>query len=807
MFKTIIAFFCIFLFLKSVNAQSTVSISGVVSDSLGNVLPQVTVKINDQGEYTITNSKGKYRVGTVLKTFTLKFSLLGYKTITLYFNNDVGRNVIANVRLAANINVLEQINITDRENQLSNASMINIADVNSLPLVSGNFETMLKTLPGVSTNNELSSQYSVRGGNFDENLVYLNDIEVNRPLLLRNGQQEGLSFINTDLVSRAKFAAGGFEAKYGDKLSSVLDVKYERPDSNQFIIGLSLLNSAISTKQNFKHSYLLAGVRYKNNSNVLLRQDEKGNYRPNFGDAQLLYQYDLSNKFSLSLFSTINLGRFQLTPISKQTQFSTLGNKIKLDVDYDGKEIDDYKTLGTAITAIYSPKSNLVLKFINSYFKTLEQENYNIIGSYVLDGEDIGSPSSKPSVKPLREKGIYGDFGNNKLNTSSIISEIKVDQNFGSHVFSWGLKSQISKTIDLINEYNYVDTTNSVNTNQIQNDRVLANNNVSISNFSAYIQDSYRLGDFTDLQLGVRANYSFFSKQLLISPRLLLAYRPIGNNKIIRFSAGIYQQPPSYRTVRNLDGLINPNQKAQRSFNTSLGYEYAFDALGTRLKFFSEAYLKYSDKLIPYKIDNLQIKYLATRMSKGYSYGADFSIGGEFVKDMVSYFRLSLMHANENLQREGNISNQNESYLGYIKRPTDQLVNFSVFFQDKLLSNPSYKVHLNAVYGSRLPIGPLQSSKYKDNFSIPAYKRVDIGFSKNFLENVQKPKARFFSDNFSSVILFFEVFNLLNINNTVSYLWLKDGAGVQYAVPNYLTDRQFNFKIIVKLKDKKNGLN
>ncbi|MBC7418633.1 MAG: carboxypeptidase-like regulatory domain-containing protein [Pedobacter sp.] len=797
--KALLFFLFPILSFSLAHAQSFIKISGVVSDSTGSPLSQVTVAVLGQYKSTTTNASGEYLLYSKERKFSLKFGLLGYKPITLNFSEDVGASVVSNVSLAINVGELDQVNITSKQNQLSNAATINFADAKAMPSVSGNFESLLKTLPGVSTNNELSSQYSVRGGNFDENLVYLNDIEINRPILVRGGQQEGLSFINTDLVSKAKFSAGGFESKYGDKLSSVLDVKYEKPDSSQFIVGLSLLNSAISTKRKFEHGFMLIGLRYKNNSNVLLRNDEKGNYRPNFGDGQLLYQHDFSPKFSMSIFTTLNLGRFQLNPISKVTKFSTLGTKSRLDVDYDGKEIDDYRTVGTALTATYSPQSNLAIKFINSYFKTLERENYNILGSYYLSDEGVATPPVDAPVKPLGNRGIYFDFGNNHLSTSVLSSEIKVDQNFGSHVFSWGIGAQTSNSTDRLNEFNYVDSTSSTAPPKYQN-VVIANNNLTISNLNSYIQDSYTISNFTDLQLGVRASYSSLSQQILISPRLLLAYRPSGDKKILRFSAGVYQQPPSYRTIRDIDGTLNLQQKAQRSYNTSLGYEYAFDALGTRLKFVAESYFKYSDYLIPYKIDNLQIKYLANRRSKGFAYGTDFSIGGEFVKDMVSYFRLSLMHANENLRSESTSQNGKPIFLGYIKRPTDQRVNFSVFFQDKLLTNPSYKVHVNAVYGSRLPIGPLQNSKYLDNFYIPAYKRVDIGFSKDFLDETSKRKPKFLAKNFSSVILFCEIFNLLNIDNTMSYHWLKDAKGTQFAVPNYLTDRQINVKLIVKFR-------
>ncbi|RDC57795.1 TonB-dependent receptor [Pedobacter chinensis] len=788
-------------------AQPLVRISGIVYNEEKLPLSHVTVIVLGQLESTITDEFGVYTIYSKSRTFSIKYSLLGYQPQTLKFNERSGARIMQHVTLAANINELEQVNITNKQNQLSNTTTINIADIASMPLVSGNFETMLKTLPGVSTNNELSAQYSVRGGNFDENLIYINDVEINRPVLIRNGQQEGLSFINAELVTKAKFSAGGFEAKYGDKLSSVLDISYDKPDSSQTILSTSLLNTSLTTKRNFKKSFLLAGLRYKNNSSVLIKQDEKGSYNPNFADAQVMYQYNLSPKFSISFLGNFNLGQFKLVPTNRETQFGTLSTTLRLNVDYTGQEIDDYQTLGTAITATYSPKPNQVIKFINSYFNTIERERFDINGSYVFDeidnafsGENFGVISKNRGI------GSYYNYARNNLNTQVFASEIKVDQNFDSHVFSWGLKFDKYRYDDRLSEYNYTDSAGFILPNNSRN-IVLQNvinveNNIDINNYSAYIQDSYSLSDYAELQLGARATYSSLSKQLLISPRMLIAYRPNSNNKILRFTAGVYKQPPSYRTIRDFSGILNINQKAQSSYNASVGYDYAFDAFGTRLKFTSEAYFKYSDRLIPYKIDNLRIKYLANEISRGYAYGADFSIGGEFVKDLVSYFRMSVMRANEDIIGDSYIQNGIIIYPGYLKRPTDQRLNFSIFFQDKLLNSPTYKVHLNALYGSRLPIGPSQTPRYLDKFYIPSYKRVDIGFSKDFLDDAALHKPKFLDKNFNSVILFFEVFNMLNINNTVSYLWLKDVDNVQYAIPNYLTGRQFNLKLIVKLKNK-----
>ncbi len=788
-------------------AQPLVKVSGIVYNEEKLPLPQVTVMILGQAQSTVTDEFGVYTLYSATKNFTVKYSLLGYQPQTAKFNERSGARIVHRINLIANINELEQVNITNKQNQLSNSTTINIANIASMPLVSGNFETMLKTLPGVSTNNELSAQYSVRGGNFDENLIYINDIEINRPVLIRNGQQEGLSFINSELVSKAKFSAGGFEAKYGDKLSSVLDIKYDRPDSNQTILSTSLLNTSLTTKRVFKRSFLLASLRYKNNTSVLIKQDEQGSYNPNFGDVQLMYQYNFSPKFNIGFLGNLNLGQFKLVPTNRETQFGTLSTTLRLDVDYAGQEIDDYRTLGSGVTATYSPQPNLTVKFINSYFNTIERERFDIKGSYIFGEVNQRLPTDVFSpVINNRTIGSYYDYARNSLNTQIFASEIKVDQNFNSHVFSWGLKYDRSHYVDRLNEYNYADSSGYILPDQskditLQN-VVNAQNDIYIENYSAYIQDSYSLSNYAELQLGARTTYNSLSRQMLISPRLLIAYRPNSNNKILRFTAGVYKQPPSYRTIRDFSGELNISQKAQSSYNTSLGYDYAFDAFGTRLKFTSEAYFKFSDRLIPYKIDNLRIRYLANEVSRGYAYGADFSIGGEFVKDLVSYFRMSVMHANEDIIGDSYVQNGQTIYPGYLKRPTDQRLNFSIFFQDRLLNSPTYKVHLNALYGARLPIGPPQSARYLDKFFIPSYKRVDIGFSKDFLDDVALHKPKFLDHNFSSVILFFEIFNLLNVNNTVSYLWLRDVDNVQYAIPNYLTGRQFNLKLIVKLKNK-----
>ncbi|RYG19609.1 MAG: TonB-dependent receptor, partial [Chitinophagaceae bacterium] len=769
------------LCITSVIAQPLVRVTGKVLDQKSFPLQQVTVAVLGQQESTVTDENGDYTIYSKTTHFTLKYNLLGYKPILLIVNENIAGRIVRDITLVPNINELEQVTVTNKQNQLSNSNTLNISDLISIPSVSGNFESMLKTLPGVSTNNELSSQYSVRGGNFEENLVYINDIEISRPVLIRNGQQEGLSFINSDLVTRAKFSAGGFEARYGDKLSSVLDVRYDRPDSNQTTLTAGLMGASFSSKYVMENSFLLTGFRYKNNATVLNRQDNRGNYRPNFGDGQFLYQYKFSDKFALSALGNFNIGEFHLIPEDRETQFGTLSTQLRLNIDYTGQEIDSYRTAGAAITAIFSPQPNLAIKWINSYFHTKERERFDIEGSYIFD--ELESGFNSPGLTPVRINrgiGTYLNYARNSLNSQQISSEVKADQIFENHVFSWGARIEHQKFTDELNEYHLTDSAGYIlpyDGRKFNLDQTIkVNNKLDFFNYSAFVQDSYTLSEHTDLQLGVRGNYSTLSEQLLISPRMLLAYRPASNNKIIRFTAGIYQQAPSYRSIRAYDGLLNFKQKAQRSYNVSGGFDYAFDGLGTRLKFSSEAYFKYADRLIPYVVDNVRIKYLANDMAKGRTVGADFSIGGEFVKDLVSYFRISFMHAdqdviNDSYQRKNSFGQTETIYPGYLKRPTDQRVNFSVFFQDRLLKSPTYKVHLNMLYGSRLPIGAPLNETYSDDFQIPAYKRVDIGFSKDFLDDAAVRKPKFLDKYFSSFTAYAEIFNLLNINNTVSYLW------------------------------------
>lgn len=780
--------FISFLLMSNLTfGQLQVKVTGVISDEHNFPLRNVNVVIPEQRINVISNDDGEYTIYSKSTKFTLVFSLLGYKNESIFINEEKAGRIQRDVNLFKNINILEQVAITSKREQLSNTIGINMQQLMNMPAPSANFEAILKTLPGVSVNNELTAQFNVRGGNPDDNATYINNIEINRPVYVRNSQQEGLSFINSDLVTNARFSPGGFEAKFADKLASILDVKYEIPDSNEIKLVAGILNSSFTYKKAGINQHFLLGARYKNNSGILSQQDLKGRYNPNFADVQFLYSQHFSPKLNLNFLGNINGGVFNFIPENRATEFGTQLQNGSLFVNYSGSERTSYFSSGGGVTLNYLPSANWSLKFINTYFSTVETENTNVLGQYYLQG-----------LTPFSNSGFQRNYVDNFLKSNSFISEFRSEQLMGDHMFSWGLK-WIQK--DFREEYNEISQIGVLSQTIPNPPASFKLNNLSVSYFSAFIQDAYEIKEGIDLQLGVRAAYNKIADKLSLSPRLLLAFRNEDRNNITRFSLGVYHQDPDFKTMRNWNGQLLTKQDYQRSYNFTVGHDYAFNLGGKPLKFTAEIYYKYADKMIPFIIDHLKINYLAHQKATGTTYGADFTIGGELVEDLLSYFRLSLMHANQTIVNSGLEIN---NYINVRqRRPTDQLINASVFFQDKLPSNPSYKVHLNLLYGSPIPVGLPNTNQYSDFFKVPSYKRIDIGFSKDFLEN-QGMKSNSFkkSKQFDSIIAYMEIFNLLNMNNTASYLWVKDLNGAQYAVPNYHTGRQLNIRLIAKLKAK-----
>lgn len=775
-------------------AQPTTKILGKVRNTEGVYLKNVKVSFQDKKFSTASDAKGEYEINVIEGKYVVVFSLEGYRTVENPVSVKSKKDIVLNIVLSRNLNTLDQVIV--RDNAARNQGMIelNAKNFSSSPNVSQSFESLLKQLPGVSTNNELSSQYSVRGGNFDENLIYINDIEIFKPYLVRNGQQEGLSLINPDMAGNVKFSAGGFSAKYGDKMSSVLDVNY-KTDSTHAIASLGTNGISATTFFNHKNLNVALGFRNKRNQSILKTQQVRGSYDPNFYDFQGVVNYKISSKLSVEFLGIVNKSEFGLIPESRETIFGTLQETLRLKVDYEGQERDEFQNLVGAFTLNYRPNNNVNIKWINSAFFITEKESFDIYGQYVFDeieGDFLSGSFGK--VKTNRGIGAYQDFGRNTLNADIFASDLKLNFNTNKSFWETSIRFQQDRIKDELMEFNYLDSAGFSLPNNYD-EFVLAgyrnaNNQLTTNRISAYIVNTTELSDKISLSSGLRANYNTFTKEFIPSPRFVFTYKPGKEKDIIyRFASGLYVQTPFYREMRNLDGNINTNIKSQKSIHFVASSDYKFKGLGTDLKFTSEAYYKSLYHLVPYELENLRIRYLADKTSKGYAAGLDFSVSGEFIRSLESSFRLSIMKTEEDIDGDSE---------GYIKRPTDQRVNFSAFFQDRLFNSPTYKIHMNLLFGSKLPTWPPKTENYKNNFTIPAYKRLDIGFSKDILDPESNKRIKLLDSYFNSLILYAEVFNLLNINNTVSYLWITDVNNNRYAIPNYLTSRQLNFKIIAK---------
>ncbi|HEY0029896.1 MAG TPA: TonB-dependent receptor plug domain-containing protein, partial [Bacteroidia bacterium] len=696
---------------------------------------------------------------------------------------------------------------------------------------------ILFTLPGVSSRNELSSSYSVRGGNFDENLVYVNGIEIYRPFLTRSGQQEGLSFINADLVSSVLFSAGGFEAKYGDKMSSVLDVQYRRPRKFAGTVSGSLLGSNLHLEgcsKNYRFTWLV-GARYKTNKYLLGKTDSKGDYKPFFADVQMYTTYDINPNWELDFLGNYASNRYQFVPENRETDFGTLDKALRLKIYFDGQEIDQFNTMMGALSAIYNDDAQkLNLKFIGSAFKSKESEAFDIQGQYFI-GEletDFGKPNFGDLVT---ERGIGTFINHARTNLEAYVfsGEHKGTYTEGKKQLLWGLKYSNERITDKLSEWKYVDSAGfSIPTpsgavidpgNIELQDVVKQKINISSNRISGYLQGTWSRNTkdtaVVSATLGVRANYWDLNKQALVGPRGTLGLKPNWKRDFLfKFSSGYYYQPAFYRELRSPAGIINKDIKAQTSIHFVLTSDYNFKAWKRPFKFIAEAYYKHLDNLIPYEIDNVRIRYSAKNNAKGYVKGIDLKVNGEFVKGLESWASLSIMETREDIKDDfyfdyynsdgelivpgftaNNVKTDSIRYEpGYIYRPTDQRVSFGLFFQDNIPNKPDLKMHLNLLFGTGVPFGAPGTQRYQQVFRMPPYRRVDIGFSYQALKESRKVKPKSPGRFLKSLWISLEVFNLLGTNNTVSYIWVEDVTNRQYAVPNYLTQRQLNLRMIVK---------
>lgn len=789
-------------------AQELSLVTGTVRSSRGELLSGVTVQVKGSKYITQTNREGIYSISSVPLTISLTFSRLGFKTLTLELGLLASRENLQDVELVPEVQSLDEINITEKFSG-SNFKIIDPIKFNAYPSVSGSFESLIKNMPGVSVNNELSSQYSVRGGNFDENLLYLNDIEIFRPLSASKGQQESLGFVNPDMATNVKFSAGGFEARYGDKLSSVLDVRYSRPDTFSLEATASFLGSSATLKVPFKGSYILAGIRNKENQDLLERQNLTANYSSRFSDYQLLYKQDITPKFNFSLFGNYNKGALGVVPGERETEFGTSDEVLKLFVDYDGTESTKYESAMAALTFAYNFSNTSSVKWVSSLTSINETEDTDLLGWYTFDQRDgLGGGNGSNFLG----MGSQYDYTRNSLKSFIYNSELRIYKQYRKSFLEMGVRIQKDEITDDLNEYTGLDPTafsRPGNGNWTISELINEQNEVKIRRINGFFQNTFSLSPYMTFAAGLRANYNSFTKELSLSPRFSFMYYPDNSDDfLLRFSAGAYDQAPYYRELRNYSGSINPDARSQRSYQLLSGIDRKFSGLGTRLKFTSEVYYKFLSRLTPYKIEDLKLRYFSDQQSKGYAAGADFSLSGTFAKELESTFRLSFMKTEEDIKGDQySISGRpgipsTTVFPGYLRRPSDQRINLGVLFQDRLMQNPTYKVHLNLLFASSLPTGPNSSQRYGDVFKIPAYKRVDIGFSRDFADPDSRRIIPFIKKYFQSLSAHAEIFNLLSNKNTASYLWLNDVNAVQYAVPNYLTFRKFNFRIVAKLKSR-----
>ncbi|HNS18331.1 MAG TPA: TonB-dependent receptor [Bacteroidales bacterium] len=806
--------------------QETAVIHGRVTASRYEPLELVNISVQGYPSGNATDKSGKYEIRVPARTeIRVVFSFVGYVTQRFDLYLEPGERKEMNIILIPSSTELPDVVIEDQKLRTTTLTRIDPKDATLIPSVSGSsIESLIKTLPGVAGTNELSSQYSVRGGNYDENLVYVNDIEIYRPFLIRSSQQEGLSFLNPDLVSAISFSAGGFDAEYGDKMSSVLDIKYRQPTRFAGSFSLSLLGATAHLEgatPDQRFTYLL-GARYKNNQYILKGLETEGNYQPIYTDVQGLMKYNLTDRLSLSFLGYVAYNIYQVEPVSRETAFGAINDAYKFTVYLEGNERDKFVNYLGGLTLDYHLQKDLTLKFITSAFHTIETENFDILGQYWIarletdySNEDFGEPTETLGV------GSYLDHARNDLDATVFNVEHRAVWDKSRHYIQWGVKYQHEWIQDALSEWELLDSAgyslphprDSIGYHDPAAQpsppfelysSVKASHSIASNRITAFGQDSWTIlvteSSKLALTYGVRLNYWDMNGEFLVSPRATLSYKPkLKQDILLRFSAGYYVQPPFYREMRDFEGELNTSLKAQKSIHLVLGSDWNFRAWSRPFKFVTEVYYKKMDDLVPYIIDNVRIRYLATNNSHGYAAGIDMKVNGEFVKGMESWASLSFMKTMEDIEDDFYYdADSNIVHPGFIRRPTDQRVNFGLFFQDYLPKNPTYRMQMTFLYGTNLPFGPPDQPKYKHVFESSPYLRVDVGFSKQLIGRGTNFSEKNPLRHIENAWISLEVFNLLQHKNTVSYLWVRTIDNYQYPVPNRLTPRQLNVRLVVQ---------
>jgi len=799
-------------------AQSA-TVKGVILDEFNQPIEGVNISSTSNG--TQTNENGFYTIDIKSdETITLTFSHVSHKNIVATFSLNDGEQLEFNPVMKVDIEQISTVVINGkRRKDIEGIIVIEPALIRKIPGANAGVENILMTLPGVSSNNELSTQYSVRGGNFDENLVYVNGIEVYRPFLIRSGQQEGFSFVNSDLVSNVDFSAGGFQAKYGDKLSSVLDITYKKPVEFGATANLSLLgaNASVETASKNGKFTSITGLRYRDNSLFVEAKQTETNFQPVFADAQTYLTYQFNNKFELSFLGNASINKYDYEPLTRQTNFGTLENPIALIVNYEGQERDRYQTLFGALQGSYVVNDNLDLQLVASSYHTTEEEYFDIFAQYALGevnsnigDEDLGE------VEFTTALGTQLNHGRNDLDALITTVEQKGTYNLNENEIKWSVKFTNEDIRDRLVEWEVIDSAGfSINPprNGGFNDQpytpdsgpieafqnVRSRNNTTINRIQAYLQWSKhsKIGEHDVwYNAGIRTHnwtvddrISETVSQTVFSPRAQFAIKPNWEKDMLfRLGTGFYYQPPFYRELRDRNGLVNPNVKAQKSIHFIIGNDYSFKLWDRPFKLTTEVYYKNITDVNPYSVENVRIRYNATNDTEAYAYGLDLRLNGEFVPGTESWFSLGLLKTEENRNNRG-----------YISRPTDQRFKFAALFQDYVPKLPNFKMYLNLVYNSGLPGGsPSYADAYEYQNRLPSYKRADVGFQ-FVVVDANKTFDSGWKKAFKDLSFGVEIFNIFNNQNSITNTWVRDVyTKRQFAIPNFLTPRVFNIRTTMR---------
>ncbi len=831
--------FLLLLISTSITAQKAIVFGQVTDLDSGLPIDFATIYVDGTSNAVESDINGEFRILVIEnKPCVLKFSRIGYIDASLDIAGMAAEaKRYVKVKLAPKSS---DLGIVVTESRIEDIGMVReeVGELLRLPSASGNLESVLPSIAlgtSAGTGGELSSQYNVRGGNYDENLVYVNDFEIFRPQLIRTGQQEGLSFPNIDLVRDLSFSSGGFESKYGDKLSSVLDIKYKRPEEMRGSIGMSFLGATahlegstrLGANAYNKFRYLI-GARYKTTKYILGTLDTKGEYLPDFTDIQAYLTYDITRSLQVGLLGNYNNSIYNFTPTERSTTLGLITRAIRFTSVFEGGEKDQFTNGTTGLSLTYVPvrkKNPLYMKLLLSNYSSSEEESFDILGFYRLaeietglGSDDFGNEVSVLGVgtqHSYTRNYLYNRIANVAHRGGIELQLPSADDVIKSHFLQWGAKYQSELFDDRINEWERLDSAGyslPIDTSGLTlSSNLKTENNISVNKASAFIQNSYnyRKEGHKELKItaGVRMSYRDVNEELLISPRFQFLYKPLSWSSEIAFklSGGVYYQQPFYREMRRPDGTINLDLNSQKSVHLVAGI--AYDFMWSRLskkpfKLITEFYYKKLSDLVSYEVDNVRIRYSGANDSEGNVIGLDIRINGEFVPGAESWVNLSFLQARENIldvqHLRGNPDNPDEPLeVSNVPRPTDQFMTLSMYFQDYLPKNKNVKLYLNLAVGTGLPFGVKDDNqKYRNAFRYKPYHRVDIGFGYQLWKSEWLKKKPHHPLRFSrNAWLSLEVFNLLEVANVANNTWIKSITNVQFAIPNFLTSRRINLRL------------